>query len=39
VLLNPAPAQMPSPELLIYFYLITPNESAAELLTGVKRLF
>jgi len=36
VLLNPAPAQVLSPELLGYLYLITPNESEAELLTGVK---
>jgi len=36
VLLNPAPAQMLSPELLSFLYLITPNESEAELLTNIK---
>jgi ribokinase len=36
VLLNPAPAQALSPELLGFLYLITPNESEAELLTGIK---
>jgi len=36
VLLNPAPAQVLSPELLSFLYLITPNESEAELLTGIK---
>ena len=36
VLLNPAPAQELSAELLGYLYLITPNESEAELLTGIK---
>ena len=36
VLLNPAPAQMLSSELLGFLYLITPNETEAELLTGIK---
>jgi ribokinase len=36
VILNPAPAQHLSNELLGSLYLITPNETEAELLTGVK---
>lgn len=36
VLLNPAPAQVLPPDLLKYIYLITPNESEAELLTGIR---
>lgn len=36
VILNPAPAAELSDELLNYLYLITPNETEAELLTGVK---
>jgi ribokinase len=36
VILNPAPAASLSEELLKNLYLITPNETEAELLTGVK---
>jgi len=36
VVLNPAPAAKLSDELLLNLYLITPNETEAELLTGVK---
>ena len=36
VILNPAPAQQLSRETLSKLYLITPNESEAELLTGIK---
>lgn len=36
VILNPAPAQTLSDDLLKCLYLITPNETEAELLTGVK---
>jgi ribokinase len=36
VVLNPAPAAKLSDELLQNLYLITPNETEAELLTGVK---
>lgn len=36
VLLNPAPAAKLSNELLKNIYLITPNETEAELLTGIK---
>ncbi len=36
VVLNPAPAAKLSDELLRNLYLITPNETEAELLTGVK---
>ncbi len=36
VILNPAPAQELSRETLSGLYLITPNESEAELLTGIK---
>lgn len=36
VILNPAPADQLSDELLRNIYLITPNESEAELLTGVR---
>jgi ribokinase len=36
VILNPAPAQSLSESLLGSLYLITPNQSEAELLTGVK---
>jgi len=35
VILNPAPAQQLPPELLKRLYLITPNETEAELLTGI----
>ncbi|MBI2424273.1 MAG: ribokinase [Candidatus Hydrogenedentes bacterium] len=35
VILNPAPAQPLSAELLRYVSVITPNESEAELLTGI----
>ena len=35
VVLNPAPAQRLAPDLLSFVYLITPNETEAELLTGV----
>lgn len=36
VVLNPAPAASLSDELLQNLYLITPNETEAELLTGIK---
>ncbi len=36
VVLNPAPAQVLSDELLALLYIITPNETEAELLTGIK---
>ena len=36
VILNPAPAAVLSDELLQNLYLITPNETEAELLTGIK---
>jgi ribokinase len=36
VILNPAPAAGLSDELLKNLYLITPNETEAELLTGIK---
>jgi len=36
VILNPAPAQLLSDDLLKYLYLITPNETEAEILTGMK---
>lgn len=36
VILNPAPAQALSAEILSKLFLITPNESEAELLTGIK---
>ena len=36
VVLNPAPAAKLSDELLQKLYLITPNETEAELLTGIK---
>ncbi|HAQ21068.1 MAG TPA: ribokinase [Prolixibacteraceae bacterium] len=36
VILNPAPATTLSDELLQNLYLITPNETEAELLTGIK---
>lgn len=36
VVLNPAPAAELSDELLKNLYIITPNETEAELLTGVK---
>ncbi len=35
VMINPAPAQLLSDELLTGLFLITPNESEAELLTGI----
>jgi ribokinase len=35
VVLNPAPACALPPELFKYLYLITPNETEAEILTGV----
>jgi ribokinase len=35
VILNPAPAQPLPADLLAHLYLITPNETEAELLTGV----
>lgn len=38
VVLNPAPAQMLSDELLACIDMITPNETEAEILTGVKVL-
>ena len=38
VILNPAPARQLSNDLLNSIYLITPNESEAELLTGIKVL-
>ena len=36
VILNPAPARQLSEDLLSCLYLITPNETEAEILTGVK---
>jgi len=36
VILNPAPAQALSADLLSLLYMITPNETEAELLTGIK---
>ncbi len=36
VVLNPAPAQPLSDDLLSSLYMITPNETEAELLTGIK---
>lgn len=36
VILNPAPAQKLPKELFGYLYLITPNETEAEILTGIK---
>ena len=36
VVLNPAPAQSLSDNLLSSLYIITPNETEAELLTGIK---
>lgn len=36
VVLNPAPAQPLAPDLLACLYLITPNETEAELLTGIR---
>jgi len=36
VILNPAPAQALSPELLQHLYAITPNETEAEIITGIK---
>lgn len=36
VVLNPAPAQQLPKEIFSYLYLITPNETEAEILTGIK---
>lgn len=36
VILNPAPAKPLRPELLKHLYLITPNETEAEMITGIK---
>ena len=36
VVLNPAPAQVLDPAVLACLYLITPNETEAELLTGIR---
>lgn len=36
VILNPAPAQPLSAELLSHLYLVTPNETEAEMISGVK---
>lgn len=36
VVLNPAPAQPLSPELLRQVYVLTPNETEAEMISGVK---
>ena len=36
VILNPAPAMQLPDDLLRYLFLITPNETEAELLTGIK---
>jgi ribokinase len=36
VILNPAPARQLSADLLGYLYMITPNETEAEILTGIK---
>ena len=38
VILNPAPARELPDELFKYLYLITPNETEAEMLTGIKVL-
>jgi ribokinase len=36
VILNPAPARPLSDDLLSYIHIVTPNETEAELLTGIK---
>jgi ribokinase len=36
VILNPAPAQALSEKLFKYLYIVTPNKTEAELLTGIK---
>lgn len=36
VILNPAPAQLLPADLLTHLFLITPNETEAELLTGIR---
>ena len=36
VILNPAPAHPLSPELLKHLYMFTPNETEAEMISGVK---
>ncbi|GAB3800412.1 ribokinase [Spirosoma humi] len=36
VILNPAPAQLLDPAVLACLYVITPNETEAELLTGIR---
>jgi ribokinase len=36
VILNPAPAQALSSELFKYLYMVTPNKTEAEILSGVK---
>ncbi|MDR2497678.1 MAG: ribokinase [Tannerellaceae bacterium] len=36
VILNPAPARPFSPDLLKHLYIITPNETEAEMISGVK---
>lgn len=36
VILNPAPAHQLPGELFAYLYLVTPNETEAEILTGIK---
>ncbi|WP_106830880.1 ribokinase [Parabacteroides pacaensis] len=36
VIVNPAPARKLSPELLRNLYLITPNETEAEIISGIK---
>ena len=36
VILNPAPAHRLSPDLFRHLYLITPNETEAEMISGVK---
>lgn len=36
VILNPAPAYPLSPSLLCHLYMITPNETEAEMISGVK---
>ncbi|WP_375444766.1 ribokinase [uncultured Fibrella sp.] len=36
VVLNPAPAQLLDPSVLSCLYVITPNETEAELLTGIR---
>lgn len=38
VILNPAPAQLINLDVLRHLYLITPNETEAEMLTGIKVL-